>query len=102
MSDYIPTTDEVRETFMVSITQGIYFKSPADQLAGEDEANAEFDRWLAQHDSEITAKAEERIIKLLEQDMEHAFGNDGKCTYEKHYREVCNCDIIALIKGENR
>ena len=44
----------------------------------------------------------ERIIKRLEADMEHAFGEDGKCVYEKHYREVCNCDLIALIKGENK
>jgi len=44
----------------------------------------------------------ERIIKLLETDMEHAFDENGKCLYEKHYREVCNCDLIALIKGENK
>ena len=44
----------------------------------------------------------ERIIKLLEADMEHAFGEDGECVYTKHHREVCNCDIIALIKGENK
>ena len=44
----------------------------------------------------------ERIIKLLEADMEHAFGDDGKCLYTIHLREVCNCDIIALIKGEKK
>ena len=48
-------------------------------------------------------KAErERIIKLLETEMEHALGDDGKCLYVNHYREVCNCDLIALIKGENK
>ena len=51
---------------------------------------------------EAKQEAEERIIKLLEADMEHAFGEDGKCLYDKHYREVCNCDIIALIKGEQK
>ncbi len=54
MGDYIPTTDEVRD--------GYY--SPRESY--EPDHNAEFDRWLAQHDSEITAKAEKRIIKLLE------------------------------------
>ena len=48
------------------------------------------------------SKERERIIKLLEADMEHAFGEDGECVYTKHHREVCNCDIIALIKGENK
>ena len=50
---------------------------------------------------EAKTEERERIIKLLEGEMEHAFGEDGKCVYEKHYREVCNCDLIALIKGEN-
>ena len=45
---------------------------------------------------------QERIIKLIEADMEHAFGDDGECVYTNHHREVCNCDIIALIKGENK
>lgn len=44
----------------------------------------------------------ERIIKLLENDMALAIGIDGKCRYEEHYAEACHCDIIALIKGENK
>ena len=48
------------------------------------------------------ADEQSRIIKLLEVDMEHAFGEDGECVYEKHYPEVCNCEIIAFIKGENK
>lgn len=49
----------------------------------------------------VEREVSERIIKLLETDMEHAFGDDGKCLYTSHHREVCNCDLIALIKGEN-
>jgi phage terminase Nu1 subunit (DNA packaging protein) len=48
MSEYTPTTDEVRAMYVtgtpphrVSVPQG----------------NAEFDRWLAQHDAEVAARA---------------------------------------------
>lgn len=44
----------------------------------------------------------ERIIKLLEVEMEPSLGENGKCIYAKHYRDVCNCEIIALIEGENK
>ena len=47
------------------------------------------------------AEERERIIKLLEAEMEYALGDDAKCIYSNHYREVCNCEVIALIKGEN-
>jgi len=42
----------------------------------------------------------DRIVKLLE-DMYHNKGEDGNCIYTKHFPECCNCDLIALIKGEN-
>ena len=75
MSDYIPTTDEVRD--------GYY--SPRESY--EPDHNAEFDRWLAQHDNEIAAKAEERIIKLLEVWWE----TDQELE-----------ELIDIIKGENK
>lgn len=42
----------------------------------------------------------QRIIALLEADM----GNikDGKCIMTNHYPESCHCEIIALIKGEQK
>jgi hypothetical protein len=75
MSDYIPTTDEVRD--------GYY--SPRESY--EPDHNAEFDRWLAQHDNEIAAKAEERIIKLIEVWWE----TDQELE-----------ELIDIIKGENK
>ena len=84
MSDYIPTTDEVRD--------GYY--SPRESY--EPDHNAEFDRWLAQHDSEITAKAEERIIKLLEDLDRHGTTHSEFCAARHAYA----AKAIARIKGE--
>ena len=66
-------------------------------MSFEDKQNVCSDCWVTARDAE-----RERIIKLLEAEMEHALGDDGRCLYTNHYREVCNCDMIALIKGENK
>jgi hypothetical protein len=89
VSDYIPTTDEVRD--------GYY--SPRESY--EPDHNAEFDRWLAQHDAEIAAQAEQRIIKLLEDPVvmsnwwSQVDKNIGLYGNLKNY-------VIALINGENK
>lgn len=44
---------------------------------------------------------QERIIKLLEEQYDNKDEN-GKCIYERHMPECCNCDLIARIKGENK
>ena len=78
MSDYIPTTADVRDAYSSESTDSTY-------------ANRMFDLWLARYKAKIVAKTEERIIKLLE---------EAKCP--------CDCEVhgvldfaIALIKGEN-
>ena len=43
----------------------------------------------------------ERIIALLEADMDN-LGDDGKCVMTNHYPESCHCEIIAIIKGEQK
>lgn len=40
-----------------------------------------------------------RIIKLLEAEYDNKDEN-GNCVYINHYPQCCNCDVIALIKGE--
>jgi len=50
MTDYTPTTAEVRERFIDGF--------PMDTWAvARDECGRDFDRWLAQHDAEVAATA---------------------------------------------
>ena len=88
MSDYTPTTDELRDVWADRYDGENSWADSAEKAGYE----AEFDRWLAQHDAEIVKATEERIIALLESD----------CRPNDHdYINGCNCDVIALIKGEN-
>jgi len=70
MSEYTPTTEEVRNGFSRS-RQMPQFQSPALQ--------SDFDRWLAAHDAEVRAVERERAAL-------HA---------EEGYRYEENCDDIA-------
>ena len=76
MSDYTPTTEEVRDGYGAAY----WYESDRDEVRKREG----FDRWLTQHDAEITAQAEKRIIKLLETDCKN-----GSIEF-----------AIALIKGE--
>lgn len=89
MSDYIPTTEQVRDDF---IGYGLDNHLMPDAM----EFAAEFDRWLAQHDAEITAKAEQRIIKLLEDLDRHGTTHSEFCAARHAYA----AQAIARIKGE--
>lgn len=53
VSDYIPTTDDVRDAYSSESGDSTY-------------ANRMFDAWLARYKAKVVAKTEERIIKLLE------------------------------------
>ena len=57
MTDYTPTTDEVR----------LAYTSDWSVLAPElnPDMGFEFDRWLAQHDKEVLDEAVERVDKFL-------------------------------------
>lgn len=52
MSDYMPTTAEVRDAYSSESSDSRF-------------ANRAFDLWLAKYKAKIIAQAEERIIKLL-------------------------------------
>ena len=89
MSEYIPTTEEMREY----VNAGWKFKG-------------DFDHWLEQHDAEVAKVTEERIIKRFTELKTYPTG-------AFQYTELamlCSCDshcidendFIALIKGENK
>ena len=51
MSDYTPTTEEVREEYALGLNEGV-------GAGWYDEHRVEFDRWLAAHDAEKRAEWE--------------------------------------------
>lgn len=55
MSDYTPTTEQVREEYI----DGRYDPGFSDRLY--EEGGAEFDRWLEAHDREV----EERVLTIV-------------------------------------
>lgn len=89
MSDYILTTEQVRDYYreVVSVL--------ADGTLSKIEAER-FDHWIAQHDAEVAKATQERIIALLE-----------PFTHLKCELGCDDCDddfayAIALIKGDNK
>jgi hypothetical protein len=90
VSDYIPTTEEMREY----VNAGWKFKG-------------EFDRWLKQNNAEVIKATEQRIIKLLEA------AKSEELTPEEAWLKGWRFDeptgrwwllqeaLIALIKGED-
>jgi hypothetical protein len=61
MSDYTPTTDEVRSLYVTG--------TPPHRVTVP-EGNAEFDRWLAQHDAEQQQKGVRLAAEHLRNEME--------------------------------
>jgi ABC-type Zn2+ transport system substrate-binding protein/surface adhesin len=72
MSDYTPTTDEVRADYVRDHTRG-YDEYQGDQTltAMQEHYGAEFDSWLAQHDAEVrTAALREAMAEALEEERD--------------------------------
>jgi len=93
VSDYIPTTADIRDAYSSESSDSTY-------------ANRMFDFWLAKYKAKVIAKTEERIIKLLEacpNDEQWHLDNlmccEGRCDFAiQDYQDR----LIALIKGENK
>ena len=88
MSDYIPTTAEVRDAYSSESSDSKF-------------ANRAFDLWLARYKAKIIAQTEERIIKLLEE------ARDKCACYREVGMPICRHQLsvdeqIALIKGEQK
>lgn len=97
MSDFTPDTDEVRDTYKWSCDGREIDPAPP----SPDELEAEFDRWLEQHDKE----RDERIITKLEAwSSEKCFCDEivrryggGVCTYHGILLKV-----LPIIQGETK
>lgn len=79
MSDYTPTTEDVQGTYADEKMSQTY-----SWVGTWEEYAAEFDRWLAQHDAEVTQAEQKRIIEVL----------------DKRLTTVLFDILVALIKGE--
>ena len=63
MSDYTPTTDEVRDRYAWGRSDVGY--------VSYDEAEAEFDLWLVAHDATVRAEERERIAQAIKAEREN-------------------------------
>jgi hypothetical protein len=87
MTDYTPTTDEVREWYGDDVTD-------ADR-AWELAKRAEFDRWLAAHDEEVLDKAARRAWEILR--------HGDQCWRRDSTELNCECTVkyvVRAIRGE--
>lgn len=93
MSDYTPTTSEVRGAYVSWVS--------------EDET--EFDNWLEQVKAREQQATEQHIIKLLEAHWEQKFADNFQRNDDIVHEDICKlCEkfnglgvAIALIKGES-
>lgn len=86
MTEYVPTTGVIRAAYQIA-------RDLEDNLVSFNE----FHSWLEQHDAEIIAKAEERIIKLLSS-VHGPYYEEGEAW---SLRDGLNL-AIDLIKGEQK
>lgn len=92
MSDYIPTTAEVRDAYSSESSDSKF-------------ANRAFDLWLARYKAKIIAQTEERIIKLLEERFDETLkeaktSDSVEIGRTEIYMAGGIAQAIALIKGE--
>ena len=64
---YVPTTDEVRGNYS-AVSEFYELEGASEQILAE--GRAEFDRWLADHDREIAAKA----LELTDRELQEGVG----------------------------
>jgi hypothetical protein len=92
MSDHTPTTQEVMEQWR---EQWSYDHDEN----GKEPRDAQFHRWLAQHDAEVTKTERERIIELLKYEASEWLSHDGVCDCKIRGKEVQR--LIGIIQEEN-
>jgi hypothetical protein len=90
VSEYIPTTEEVRQGFADNSFTFMSHEGVTIQVATK-----WFDHWLEQHDAEVAKVTEQRIIRLLQEPYWHNLRSPGT-------HEDCKmCETIWLINDRN-
>ena len=90
MSDYTPTTEQVRDAVAYD---GDFYESNGDWIVLRDDIAACFDRWLAAHDAEVHQRGREAAAKAVEADIR---GNNAVYDLGDTHIE----GIIAAARGE--
>ncbi len=72
MSDYTPTTENIRSCYVYA-TEGY----DGGLAIPEQQSKAEFDRWLAAHDAEVASKAWDEGVSVA---LNHAIRNEDGVT----------------------
>ena len=90
MTEYIPTTEVVREDFADFRRNDYFWKSRESLMRRSARRRRQFDRWLAEHDRQVAEAERERINKLLEAGMKDNPLKGGIAR------------AIELIKGEEQ
>lgn len=85
MSEYTPTTEEIRRNNWL----GTALRS-SDGL----KENAAFNRWLAKHTKEVRAKRDQELVEAINELPRTQIGD--------HILGLLGVDEYALIKGENK
>ncbi len=86
MSDYTPTTQEVRNRYVF----GTFWENDGDTSGGD---NAPFNRWLTQNNTEVAATERDRFIALLDNEL-------NQCTCEDPLRHLRERVLMIAVKGE--
>lgn len=75
MSDYTPTTDEVRAVWTTWNGYGGLINRTGPEPETSEATAVEFDRWLAAHDEQVRADERERIAQAIEKRLRERLGH---------------------------
>jgi len=94
VSEQTPTTGQVKGWYVAA--RGEY------QFVIHSKYEAEFHRWLEQHDAEIAKATEERIIKLLEKHSKSFISARYDGNLRNYHIKFDTDRFAALVKWENK
>ena len=96
MTDYTPTTEEVRDVYqsrLVKVDENRF------ELIDQVQADAEFDRWIVAERNRSADRATELERKRLMLEVHMKTGHNGATHYEGMNCGICR--VIDIMGGEN-